>query len=180
MYRGEKVLLRAYKSDDTEKAYEYVNDAELMRYLSPNVAFPMTYKEEKEWVEAQGQNKDGTYNFAIEDLESGRYIGGCGINEVNWLTRVVTVGIMIGDKDYWGRGYGTDTMNTLIKFIFSNMNVNKIKLYTFSFNERAQRCYEKCGFKVEGILKEEVFKDGQYYDEVIMSIFKNQWDQGDI
>ena len=177
MYIGEKVLLRAYKSNDIERAYEYVNDAELIRYLSPDVPFPMTYKEEKEWIEGQGKNKEGTYSFAIEDLESGKYIGGCGVDKVNWLTRVATVGIMIGDKNYWGRGYGTDAMNTLIKFIFSNMNINKIKLYTFSFNERAQRCYEKCGFKIEGILKEEVFRDGQYYDEILMAIFKNQWDK---
>ena len=80
---------------------------------------------------------------------------------------------MIGDKDYWGKGYGTDTMKTLITFIFNNMNINKIRLSTFSFNERAIKSYKKCGFTVEGVLKNEIFKDGKYYDEIIMSIFKD-------
>jgi len=117
---------------------------------------------------------EGNYNFAIEDIETNKYIGGCGIQNVNWLARVATVGIMIGDKDYWGKGYGTDAMKVLINFIFNDMNINKIRLGTFSFNERAIKSYEKCGFKVEGILKNEIFKDGKYYDEIIMSIFNNK------
>ena len=112
-------------------------------------------------------------NFAIEDIETGKYIGGCGIQNVNWLSRVALVGIMIGDKDYWGKGYGTDAMKTLVTFIFNNMNINKIRLSTFSFNERAIKSYKKCGFTVEGVLKNEIFKDGKYYDEIIMSIFKD-------
>ena len=64
-------------------------------------------------------------------------------------------------------------MKTLITFIFNNMSINKIRLSTFSFNERAIKYYKKCGFVVEGVLKNEIFKDGKYYDEIIMSIFKD-------
>lgn len=70
-----------------------------------------------------------------------------------------------------GRGYGTDAMKVLMNFIFNNMNIRKIRLSTFSFNMRARKSYEKCGFEVEGILKDEIFKDGKYYDEIIMSVF---------
>lgn len=62
---------------------------------------------------------------------------------------------------------------TGMEFIFENMNINKIRLSTFSFNERARKCYEKCGFKVEGILKDEIFKEEKYYDEIIMAAFKS-------
>ena len=55
------------------------------------------------------------------------------------------------------------------------MNIRKIKLNVFSFNIRAQKCYEKCGFKAEGILKDEIFKEGKYYDEIIMSLFSNEY-----
>jgi len=75
------------------------------------------------------------------------------------------------NKNYWGKGYGTDAMKVLMKFIFEDMNMNKIRLSVFSFNERAKRCYEKCGFQVEGILKKEIFKEGKYYDEIIMSAY---------
>lgn len=174
MYYGEKVCLRAYREDDIPIATKFVNDGELKKLLAPGIPFPMTLWEEEEWVKLQKGNKNGEYNFAIEDIETNNYIGGCGINEVNWTSRIATIGIMVGDKNYWNKGYGTDAMKVLMKFIFDNMNIRKIKLNVFSFNTRAQRCYEKCGFKVEGVLKDEVFKDGKYYDEIIMSVFRSE------
>lgn len=171
MYYGEKVCLRAYREEDIPKATSFVNDEELKKLLVTNIPFPMTLWEEEEWVKSQKSSQNGSYNFAIEDIETKAYIGGCGIQEVNWLSRVATVGIMIGDKEYWGKGYGTDAMKVLMDFIFNKMNIRKIRLSTFSFNMRARKSYEKCGFEVEGILKDEIFKDGKYYDEIIMSVF---------
>lgn len=171
MYYGEKVCLRAYKEEDIKTATALVNDAELKKFLVPRIPFPISPWEEDAWVKSQKGSSTGEYNFAIEDMKTKKYIGGCGIQEVNWLARVAVIGIMIGDKDYWGKGYGTDAMKVLIKFIFENMNINKIRLNTFSFNERAIKCYKKCGFEVEGVLKKEIFKDGKYYDEVVMALF---------
>lgn len=172
MYYGEKVLLRAYKESDIKTATELINDKELKKYLVNAVPLPTTLWQEEEWVKSQKSSKNGEYNFAIEDIETGKYIGGCGIQSVNWLVRTATVGIMIGDKNYWGKGYGTDAMKVLMKFIFDDMNIRKIKLGTFSFNERAIKCYKKCGFIVEGVLKDEIFKEGKYYDEILMAAFK--------
>ncbi|AGK98072.1 acetyltransferase, ribosomal protein N-acetylase [Clostridium pasteurianum BC1] len=174
MYCGEKVCLRAYKEEDIKLAMKFVNDRELKKFLVTNIPFPMSLWEEETWVKAQKGSESGEYNFAIEDIKTNKYIGGCGIQKVNWLTRVAVVGIMIGDKDYWSKGYGTDAMKVLMKFIFEDMNINKIRLNTFSFNERAKKCYEKCGFEVEGILKNEIFKEGKYYDEIIMSAFSKK------
>lgn len=171
MYYGEKVCLRAYKEEDIKKALQFINDKDLMKHLTTKIPFPMTLWEEEEFIKSQKSNQKGEYNFAIEDLETKKYIGGCGINDVNWLTRVATIGIMIGDKDYWGKGYGSDAIQVLIKFIFEDMNMRKIRLSTFSFNERALKCYTKCGFEIEGVLKDEIFKNGKYYDEMILSIF---------
>ncbi len=171
MYYGEKVFLRAYKEEDIPFAIKYMNDRELKKLLVTTIPFPMTPWEEEDFVKSQNSNNNGKYNFAIEDIESGKYIGGCGINDINWLSRVATVGIMIGDKDYWGKGYGTDAMKILVDFIFNNMNINKVKLGVFSFNEIAIKSYKKCGFEVEGVLKDELFKDGKYHDEIIMARF---------
>ena len=172
MYYGEKVCLRAYKEEDVTRAVEMVNDSELKRLLVTGIPFPMTSWEEEEWVKSQKGTETGEYNFAIEDKQTKKYIGGCGIQKVNWLARTATVGIMIGDKEYWGKGYGTDAMKVLMDFIFNNMNINKIKLAVFSFNKRAQKSYEKCGFIVEGVLKDELFKGGKYYDEIVMAAFR--------
>ncbi|QGU94551.1 GNAT family N-acetyltransferase [Clostridium bovifaecis] len=174
MYYGSKVKLRSYKKEDIAIAYEYMNDNELKRLLVNKIPYPMILEQEENWFKSLLDLKD-SYNFAIEDLETGKYIGGCGINSVNWLSRIATVGIFIGDKNYWGKGYGTDAMEALVKFIFEQMNMNKVKLNVFDFNKRAKICYEKCGFKVEGILRQELFRDGRYCDEYVMGILFEDW-----
>lgn len=174
MYYGEKIKLRAYKREDIPLAYEYLNDSEVKRLLVNKIPYPIILEEEEKWFENLINSKD-SYSFAIEDLETGEYLGGCGINQVNWLNRVAVIGIFIGDKNYWGKGYGTDAVNTLVKFIFEQMNMNKVKLNVFSFNKRAKKCYEKCGFQVEGVLRQELFRDGKYYDEYLMSILFEEW-----
>lgn len=177
MYNGKKIRLRAYRREDMPKAQEFMNDYEMRNLLATGVLYPILLEQEEKWYESLISTKDN-YSFAIETLEDGKYIGGCGINKIDWNSRVITVGIFIGDKDYWGKGYGTDAMRVLVDFIFSQMNMNKIKLNVFSFNKRAMRCYEKCGFKVDGILRQEIFRDGQYYDDIVMSVLFDEWRLG--
>jgi len=175
MFTGELVKLRGYRNSDTEKALKYVNEPEVGRNLFPDVPFPLTEEDENKWIASQSKfAKD--YNFVIEDLKTGAYIGGCGLKAVDWKNRHVEVGIMIGNSDFRGCGYGTDAMKILIRFIFNELNLRKIKLYVFSFNKRAIRSYEKCGFKTEATLKEELYRDGQYQDVYIMSIFKKDFE----
>ena len=175
MYNGDLVKLRAYKEDDVERAVEFINDEEVKKLLDSNIPFPMTKWQEEEWVKRRKAETNFTYDFAIEDLDTGKYIGGCSINECNLKNRNCTIGIMIGDKNYWGKGYGSDALKVLIKFIFEEVNMDKIKLNVFSFNKRAISCYKKVGFKEEGLLKREIYRNGRYYDEVPMALFKEDW-----
>ncbi|GAA0126244.1 MULTISPECIES: GNAT family protein [Clostridium] len=174
MYSGEKVKLREYKKEDIRRAQKYMNDPEIKKLLNSNIPYPITFEDEERWYEGLSVTKD-TYNFAIETLEDNQYIGGCGINKIDWKNSVVVIGIFIGDKEYWNKGYGTDAINILIKFIFEQMNIRKIKLQVFSFNERAIRAYEKCGFKREGVLRQEIFRDGRYHDEIIMGLLRQEY-----
>jgi RimJ/RimL family protein N-acetyltransferase len=176
MYSGKLVKLRAYKEADIEKAVEFINDEEVKKLLDSNIPFPMTKWQEEEWVKSRKANTDFTYDFAIEDLKTGKYIGGCSINECNVKNRTCEIGIMIGDKEYWSKGYGSDALKLLIKFIFEEVNMNKIKLKVFSFNNRAIACYKKVGFKEEGILKKELYRSGKSYDVIPMAIFKDDFD----
>ncbi|WP_195262580.1 GNAT family protein [Clostridium sp. 1001275B_160808_H3] len=175
MYTGKLVRLRAYKEEDIERAVEFINDEEVKKFLDSNIPFPMTKWQEEEWVRSRKANSNFTYDFAIEDLETGKYIGGCSINECDVKNRTCVIGIMIGDKEYWSKGYGSDSLKVLTKFIFEEVNMNKIKLKVFSFNTRAIACYKKVGFKEEGILKKEVYRNGKYHDEILMAIFKDEF-----
>ncbi len=174
MYTGEKIKLCEYRKEYVEAAQQYVNDPEVKRLLHPGIPYLYTLEDEQKWFEGISGGKD-EYSFAITTLEDGKYIGGCGVNSIDWKNSVAVVGIFIGDKDYWGKSYGTDAMKVFIKFIFEQMNINKIKLHTFSFNKRAIKSYEKCGFKIEGILRKEVFRDGEYHDDIVMGILRDEY-----
>ncbi|MDN5351264.1 MAG: hypothetical protein PWQ12_180 [Clostridiales bacterium] len=173
MYSGQKVLLRAYKKEDVPIAQEYLNDMEVRRFLQPGIPYPYTLEDEYKWYEQQSASGD-IYSFAIECLETGRYIGGCGVNQMDWKNRVCTIGIFIGDKNYWNKGYGMDAMYLLKQFVFDQMNVHKIRLDVYSFNGRAIALYEKAGFKKEGVFREEIFRDGTYYDVIRMGILRSE------
>lgn len=174
MYTGKKTKLREYRIDDVETVLKYINDPEIKHLMHNDVPYLLTLQDEMKWFEGRSAKKD-TYSFAIETLEDGKYIGGCGINTLDWKNSVACVGIFIGDKDYWGKGYGSDAMTTLIKFIFNQMNINKINLYVYDFNKRAIKSYEKCGFQIEGVLRQEVFKNGQYHDDIVMGILRDEY-----
>lgn len=172
MYEGKLVRLRAYTKEDIPQALKYLNSYEVTKNLSPGIPYPFTLEDEEKWYASNSALND-TYSFAIETLEDNLYLGGCGINQVDFKNSHVMIGIFIGDPAYWGKGYGTDALKLLTKFIFEEMNIHKIKLGVYSFNERAIKCYEKVGFIEEGILKKEIFKEGKYYDEHLMALFRN-------
>lgn len=173
MYTGNLVNLREYRKEDVPMAQAYLNNPEIKRLLAPNIPFLYTLEDEYKWYEGQSAMKD-LYNFAIETKETGKYIGGCGINHLDWKNSTATIGIFIGDADYWGKGYGTDAMKVLIRFIFEQMNIHKIKLNVYAFNERAIKSYQKIGFVHEGTLRQEIFKDGKYHDEWVMGMFASE------
>lgn len=174
MYTGTKTKLREYKKDDVEIVKKYINQPEVKSLLHAGIPYLYTLEDEMKWYEEISALKD-TYSFAIETIEDEKYIGGCGINNVDWKNSVAEIGIFIGNKDYWGKGYGTDAMQVLIKFIFNEMNINKIKLQVFSFNERAIKCYKKCGFMVEGVLRQEIFRNGRYHDDIVMGLLRDDY-----
>ncbi len=171
MLEGEMVRLREYHKEDIPTVWKYINDPVIRELLIPGIPFPWKLEEEEKWYEEQNAKGD-IYNFAIEKKTDGKYIGGCGVNSVDWKNSVATVGIFLG-KEFLSQGYGTDAMKALVKFTFNQMNIHKVMLHVFSFNKRAIQSYEKVGFKIEGTLREQIFRDGKYYDETIMGILRN-------
>ena len=174
MYVGKKVRLREYRKEDISMRLNYINDTEMLNLLISGIPYPITQHEEEKWLESISAFGN-TYKFAIETIKDSQFIGGCSINDVDWKNSVATVGIFIGDKNCWGKGYGTDAMRTLVTFIFMQMNINKIKLTCYSFNERAIKSYEKCGFRIEGVLRQEIYKNGSYHHKIIMGILKEDF-----
>jgi RimJ/RimL family protein N-acetyltransferase len=176
MLEGELVRLRALELDDLDRCYHWLNDREVTRFLEGG-RYPPSTVQERDWLENAVRNRSGFANvlFAIE-TKDGVHIGNAGLHEGSPEHRTAKLGIMIGEKEYWSRGYGTDAVRTLLRFAFEQMNLNRVELGTFDFNERAQACYRKCGFVEEGRRREDRYIDGSYHDLLIMGILRREWE----
>ena len=172
MYQGEKVLLRALDNSDLMASLDHVNDYDTMRGVTSGLILPSNVEDEARFFSAQSRQNRGEYQFAVETLEGKRYIGRCGLIHVDWKNRLAECAILIGDKNERGKGYGADAMKTLCRFAFEEMGMNKLTVRVFAFNRAAIRCYEKCGFEQEGLLKKEYFREGKFHDVVVMGLLK--------
>jgi len=174
MIEGKLVRLRAVELRDADNAYRWINDREVTRNLMARYPFSMEF--EKEWVQGAAKRTDFSDLSLAMDTKDDVHIGHCGLHRGRPEDRHAELGIMIGEKEYWNRGYGTDAMLTLVRFGFEQMNLNKIALGVMEFNDRAQAVYRKCGFIEEGRARENYYQDGRYWDIVRMSILRREWD----
>ena len=174
MYEGRLVRLRAFDNSDLMNVLAYANDYEVMRGASGAILYPSTVDDAARDMGKNTSFTAGEYQFAIETKDERRLIGQCGFVKINWKNRVGELAILIGEKDCRGKGYGADAIQTLCTFGFMEMNLRKIKALVFDFNEAALRCYEKCGFQREGVLKQEIYREGAYHDVVCMALFNER------
>jgi diamine N-acetyltransferase len=167
MIYGTRVRLRAIERDDIPRFVRWFNDPEVRQHLLMH--HPMSLVQEEKWFEQHAQRDPATQVLAIETLE-GVHIGNIGLDDVNWKNRNAELGIVIGEKEYWGQGYGTDAIKTLLAFAFDELNLHRVSLRVDADNPRGIRCYEKCGFQREGTTRDVVFAEGKYKDQHIMSV----------
>ncbi|MCB9419229.1 MAG: GNAT family N-acetyltransferase [Ardenticatenaceae bacterium] len=179
MLFGEKVTLRPFKKEDLLRAYEFENDVEtrLLAQIDPPLPLSMAWLEAK-FERQHNMADDPVAWFAIE--ADDKYIGKCGLNAFRQADQTCELGIEIGNKAYWGKGYGRDAVNLLLDYAFRLRNVRKVTLATSSHNERAIRAYRACGFVEEGRLHEQQWCNGRYVDWVFMGIFRRDWEQRDL
>ena len=171
---GDRIYLSPRSIEDVEKFTEWMNDFEITDYLGRSGS-TMSLAGEKRYLETE-DNSQGV--FSIITLKEDKLIGSIelkGVNDIN-TNRKATLGIFIGDKEYQNKGYGTEAIRLILEYGFKYLNLHSIKLYVFSFNKRAQRCYEKCGFKEVGKSREDVFINGKWYDTIIMDILENEFE----
>ncbi|MCH7488365.1 MAG: GNAT family N-acetyltransferase [Chloroflexi bacterium] len=184
MLEGNLVRLRALEPSDLERVYSWINDREVTRYIAAR--YPMSRADEERWLRGSSPNSfGGGVQLAIEvkngEVQNGgtnevAHIGNIDLVEVRPEDRKAGLGVMIGDKDYWSNGYGTDAVVTILRFAFHEMNLNRVWLHAFDFNERAQACYRKCGFQEEGRLREHYYTEGQYCDSVVMAVLRHEFE----
>jgi diamine N-acetyltransferase len=175
MIYGERVRLRHVERDDLPRFVEWLNDPEVRHGLS--LYLPLSMGEEEQWFENMMKGKPYEQPLVIEvEAEPGwTMIGNSGFFGFDWRIRKAELGILIGDKSYWNRGYGTEVMRLLLHHGFTTLNLNRIFLRVYEDNPRAIRAYEKAGFVHEGRLRQAEFHDGRYLDVLLMSVLESEW-----
>lgn len=175
-FEGKLIRLRAREPGDEPLLYQWFNDPEVTEFLS--IRYPLSHAQENEFVERTSSIGYAGASFAVETLAEGRLIGGCDLRTGPPEDRHAELGIALGDKASWDGGYGTDTMRTLCRVGFNEMNLHRIELSVFAGNARAQHVYEKIGFRVEGIRRDAYFRRGRYGDMVLMSLLEGELVKG--
>jgi RimJ/RimL family protein N-acetyltransferase len=175
MLKGEKVILRAMRRDDLERLCQFNNDVEVEVAGGGDPPIPQSLARLQAEYDANVSKggRDGT-GFAIE--ADGQCIGQCALFQFDDVAHTCALGITIGDKAYWGRGYGTDAVRLLLDYAFRLRNIWRVYLTVNSTNERAIRAYRRCGFVEEGRLRAHVWSDGKYIDLVHMGILRDEWE----
>jgi RimJ/RimL family protein N-acetyltransferase len=173
MLKGKKVILRSLSRDDLPRLWEFNNDVEVELAGGGDPPMPQSLARlEAEFDrEAAEGGRDGA-RFAIE--ADGKLIGTCALFRFDETAHTCELGIGIGDKAYWGRGYGREAIALLLDYAFRLRNFRKVWLRVNGNNERAIRAYQSCGFVEEGRLRAQVWSGGQYVDLVYMGILRDE------
>ncbi|OGF24274.1 hypothetical protein A3H09_02875 [Candidatus Falkowbacteria bacterium RIFCSPLOWO2_12_FULL_45_13] len=173
--KGKKIILKPLVIRQAENYMRWLKDSEVTKFLSNDFS-SLNLKREKEFIKKSNRNKTNL-RWAIY-TKTGAHIGNTGLHEIDRKKNLkASWGVMIGEKSYWGQGLGTDVLKTVLKYCFGKLKLNRVELGVFKFNPRGIRCYKKCGFKIEGIKKQSVRKNGKFVDEIIMGITKDDYNK---
>ncbi len=170
MITGKKIMLRRKRLADAWNDYTWKTDPELARLDAAPQLTVSFYKFLSDYANELHCSDSVRCAFAIE-TEDGKHIGYCGYYDVNESRGEAEVGIIIGNRDYWDKGYGTDAVKTLASYIFGHTSFNRIYLKSLQWNIRAHKSFQKSGFTLCGHL----VKDG--YSFVLMEIYRSTWQQ---
>jgi diamine N-acetyltransferase len=179
MIYGDRIRLRAITRDDLPLFVRWLNDPEVIQGLM--VMIPFSLDDEEAWYDGVVKQPKEERPLVIEILteEGWEAIGNCGLAAIDWRVRRAEFGILIGAKQHWDKGYGTEALGLLVKHGFGTLNLNRIMLRVFADNPRAIRAYEKAGFVQEGCLRQGHYHKGAYVDVLLMSILRSEWEGED-
>jgi len=173
---GENIILREYQKEDLPFINKFANDFEIVQYLSDIFLRNHSLENTKKYLDSVLENSsNNNLNFVISEKETLNYIGQIDIMNIDWIARIGTLGIVIAGKEFQNKGIGTEAINLLLRYAFERANLNKIELDVHEFNAGGIRCYEKCGFIEEGVIRESIYRDGKYYNTIKMGILKKEF-----
>jgi len=171
MLKGSQLILRAVTRDDLPRYTTWLNDYDVSRHLGH--LRPFNLEDETDWFERQRQDT-ASLHLAIE-TKAGAHIGSVSLMNINQRVQSAELGIVIGTKEDWSKGYGTEAILLMLRYGFKQLNLNRIYLRVNSDHHGAIKCYTRCGFSQEGIMRQATFREGQFIDQILMSILRSEY-----
>ena len=167
---GERVYIRELTENDaTERYCKWLNDPVVNKYLETREA---TIEDLKEYIKSRKKSPNCLF-FGIFLKENNKHIGNVKLEPIDFEKKISDFGMMIGEKEYWGKGIGTEVTQLVINYAFNELNLKKIRLGVIPENIPARKVYEKVGFKVTKIEKNKIRHGDKLFDHMIMEIEKN-------
>jgi RimJ/RimL family protein N-acetyltransferase len=179
LLNGELVCLVAPDPESVAKNFaRWAQDSEYARLLDSDPARMWSVKKIQEWIEKEMDKEIPTeLFFMIHTLEDGHTIGFVGLDGISWTNGDAWMGIGIGERECWDKGYGTDAMRIILRYALTELNLHRVSLCVFEYNPRAIRSYQKAGFVHEGRSREQLNREGKRWDMIFMGILRQEWEK---
>lgn len=174
IFIGQRVRLTALTKDDMPTLARWHDDAGFLRLLNAPPAKPQTQDDVAKWLE-EAQKAHNGFLFAVRALEEDGLLGFVEVDGILWNHGVGWLGIGVGDRERWGQGIGSEALRLVLNFAFNELNLHRVQLTVFAYNERAIALYEKLGFVREGVHREYLHRDGQRHDLLLYGLLRREW-----
>jgi RimJ/RimL family protein N-acetyltransferase len=177
LFRGELVRFTMEEPETSAKSeVRWQRDSEFVRLADSDPIRLHSERSIKEWFEKQFEKgwKPERYSFSVRTLAEDKYIGALGL-WVDLIHGEAWVGLGIGEREFWSKGYGTDMMRLCMQYVFLELGLERLSLGLHEYNPRARKSYEKCGFRFEGRTRQDMLREGRRYDSLWMSILREEW-----
>ena len=150
--------------------YDVIKTLNLLSYVEKSV----TRQELEDYFRIAEKDKSILF-FALYNKKNEEFIGTVKISKIDLKLHMADVGIMIGEKKYWGHGFAQDILHPVCLYLFDNYNLRKLTCGMMAVNPAMQKVFEKLGFKVEGIFRQADYFEGNYVDHIYMGCFKSEF-----
>lgn len=171
-----RVYLRGLESSDYQTTFTWRNDDEISSMVGGQKYF-VTLEKERLWAERVAADNNNV-RLMVCLKHSNTPIGIVSLTDINYVNRSAHSHILLGDKSVWGNGYGTEALKLLLRYAFEELGINRIEALILDSNIGSYKMHEKCGYIKEGVKRNSIFKNGQYHNQILVSVLKDEWPGG--
>ncbi len=171
---GRLVYLRPLdKKTDAPECQRMFSDPQVRAFV--DLDLPITPQAEEKWFDRMAES-DHDAPLAVVALEEDDFLGVIGLHNIDWQNGVAISGTILGNKNYWKQGFGTDAKMLQLKYAFLTLGLRKVRAWVVEGNEASLRMLRKCSYELVGCYKKEVFTEGRFRDVFLVEVFREDWE----